>query len=124
VREQLRQTQNQLASIAYENTEMKHRIAFTTPSQGTITPLPVSTPTVTYTTPNRPGTNKPAVTEQATTPAVVAPRIHTVVSGETLSTIAKHYYGNGNRWTEILEANKPALRDPAGLRAGMKIKIP
>ena len=124
VREQLRQTQNQLASIAYENSEMKHRIAFMAPSQGSITPLPVSAPAVTYNTPNRPGTNKPVATEQATTPPPAAPRIHTVVSGESLSTIAKHYYGNANRWTEILEANKPALRDPAGLKAGMKIKIP
>jgi DNA repair exonuclease SbcCD ATPase subunit len=124
VREQLRQTQNQLASIAYENTELKHRIAFMAPTQGNITPLPVSAPTVSYNTPNRPGTNRPAPTEPATTPAAAAPRTHTVASGETLSTIAKRYYGSASRWTEILEANKSTLRDPTALRAGMKIKIP
>jgi len=124
VREQLRQTQNQLASIAYENTELKHRIAFMAPTQGNITPLPVSAPTVSYNTPNRPGTNKPAPTEQAVTPVAAAPRIHTVTSGETLSTIAKRYYGSASGWTEILEANKATLRDPTALRAGMKIKIP
>ena len=124
VREQLRQTQNQLASIAYENTEMKHRIAFMAPTQGNITPLPVSTPAVSFNTPNRPSANKPASVEPTTTPATAAPRVHTVASGETLSTIAKRYYGSANRWTEILEANKATLRDPTALRVGMKIKIP
>jgi len=117
VREQLRQTQNQLASIAYENTELKHRLSVMAPSPGTITPLPVmnlSTP------PSRPSSAKPA-------PAAVEKptiRTHTVVSGENLSSIAKRYYGNANRWTEILEANKATLRDPAALKVGMKLKIP
>jgi chromosome segregation ATPase len=124
VREQLRQTQNQLASIAYENTELKHRIAFMAPTQGSITPLPVSAPTVTYNTPNRPGAIKQASIEKPAAPAAAAPRTHTVASGETLSTIAKRYYGSASRWPELLEANKPALRDPAALRVGMKIKIP
>jgi nucleoid-associated protein YgaU len=47
-----------------------------------------------------------------------------VASGETLSTIAKRYYGSASRWTEILEANKATLRDPAALKVGMKLKIP
>jgi len=118
VREQLRQTQNQLASVAYENTEMKHRLAFIAPTPGILTPLPVAVNTV---APNRPGSSKPAVTE---TPTAAAPRTHTVVSGDTLSTIAKHYYGSASRWTEILAANKGTLRDPAALRVGMKLKIP
>lgn len=119
VREQLRQTQNQLASVAYENTEMKHRLAFIAPTPGVLTPLPVPTNNV---APNRPGSNKPAAaTDQ---PAAPAPRTHTVVAGDTLSTIAKHYYGSASRWTDILAANKGTLRDPAALRVGMKLKIP
>jgi len=126
VREQLRQTQNQLASIAYENTEMKRRIAFMGPSPqqqaGTITPLPISLPATSLNTPSRPGAAKPAAAEPIAAPAT--PRTHTVVTGDTLSTIAKRYYGSTSRWTEILEANKATLRDPASLRIGMKLKIP
>ncbi len=125
VREQLRQTQNQLASIAYENTEMKRRIAFMGPSPqptGTPTPLPISLPSSSLNTPSRPGATKPAEAEPVATPT--APRTHTVVSGDTLSTIAKRYYGSTSRWTEILEANKANLRDPASLRIGMKLKVP
>lgn len=117
VREQLRQTQNQLASIAYENTELKHRLSFMAPSQGTITPLPAVNLS---SAPGRPSSAKPA-------PVAIekpATRTHTVVSGDTLSTIAKRYYGSASRWTEILEANKGTLRDPAALKIGMKLKIP
>ena len=117
VREQLRQTQNQLASIAYENTELKHRLSFMSANQGT--PLP---PVNLSGAPSRPSASKAApVAEQAAAPAV---RTHTVVTGDTLSTIAKRYYGSASRWTEIMEANKGTLRDPAALKVGMKLKVP
>ena len=124
VREQLRQTQNQLASVAYENAEMKRRIAFMgpAPQAGVITPLPISLPPTALNTPSRPSASKPTAAEPVAAPP--APRVHTVASGDTLSTIAKRYYGSTSRWTEILEANKPALKDPASLRVGMKLKIP
>jgi nucleoid-associated protein YgaU/TPR repeat protein len=120
VREQLRQTQNQLASIAYENTELKHRLSSLAPNQmATLTPLPTTNPSA---APSRPSATKAApVAEQAAAPAT---RTHTVVTGDTLSTIAKRYYGSASRWTEIMEANKGTLRDPAALKVGMKLKIP
>lgn len=120
VREQLRQTQNQLASIAYENTELKHRLSFMGPSQSNVTPLPAVNPS---SAPSRPGSAKPAATATANVQTTNT-RTHTVVAGDNLSTIAKRYYGNASRWTEILEANKQTLRDPAALKVGMKLKIP
>ena len=39
-------------------------------------------------------------------------QFHTVVSGDTLSKIAKKFYGNPNKYGAIFEANKPMLSDP------------
>jgi nucleoid-associated protein YgaU len=50
--------------------------------------------------------------------------IHTVATGETLSSISTLYYGKGDQWPKILEANKDTLQSPAQLRPGMRLKIP
>ena len=52
------------------------------------------------------------------------PRTHTVVSGETLSAIAKHYYGDASRYHRIFEANRDQLKDPDKIQVGQKLKIP
>jgi LysM repeat protein len=49
---------------------------------------------------------------------------YTVKQGETLSHIAKAFYGKASKWTVIYEANAGLIKDPARLRPGMKIKIP
>lgn len=49
---------------------------------------------------------------------------HDVVSGDTLSGIAKKYYGNANRYMVIFEANKPMLSDPDKIYPGQKLRIP
>lgn len=51
-------------------------------------------------------------------------RTHTVVSGDTLSSIAKKYYGDAAKWTKIFEANKDTLPDANSLKLGQKLKIP
>ena len=52
-------------------------------------------------------------------------RMHTVAKGETLYSLAIHYYGKGSRWPEIVAANKDQLggSDPR-VRPGMVLKIP
>ncbi len=45
-------------------------------------------------------------------------------SGDSLSKIAKQFYGNGNAWKEIFEANKDVLKDPNKIFPGQKLKIP
>ena len=54
--------------------------------------------------------------------AAPAPQTHTVVSGDTLSGIAKKY-GKGS-WKEVYEANKAVIGDdPNKIRVGMELKI-
>ena len=49
---------------------------------------------------------------------------HTVVSGDNLSKIAKKFYGDANRWKDILEANKDSVKDPNAIRVGLELVIP
>lgn len=49
---------------------------------------------------------------------------HTVVSGDTLGKIAKHYYGNAKNYTEIFEANRTILKSPDIIHPGQKLVIP
>ena len=51
-------------------------------------------------------------------------RVHEVVAGETLSTIAKKYYGDASKWSKIVDANKDTLKNPDSLQLGQKLKIP
>ena len=49
---------------------------------------------------------------------------HRVVSGDTLSKIAKQYYGDTSKYPEIFEANKPMLKDPDKIYPGQVLRIP
>ncbi|MBC2844092.1 peptidoglycan-binding protein LysM [Winogradskyella flava] len=51
-------------------------------------------------------------------------QFYTVVSGDTLGKIAKHYYGNAMKYPEIFEANKPMLTDPDKIYPGQVLRIP
>ena len=47
-----------------------------------------------------------------------------VKSGDSLSKIAKQFYGNANKYPVIFEANKPMLKDPDEIYPGQKLRIP
>ena len=49
---------------------------------------------------------------------------YTVVSGDNLSKIAKHFYGNANKWRAIYEANTDQLKNPDLIKPGQVLKIP
>ena len=49
---------------------------------------------------------------------------YTVVSGDTLSKIAKEHYGNAGKYMVIFEANKPMLSDPNKIYPGQVLRIP
>jgi len=51
-------------------------------------------------------------------------KIYTIVSGDTLSKIAKRELGNANAWRKIFDANKDVIKDPDKIYPGQKIKIP
>ena len=55
---------------------------------------------------------------------VVEPVFHEVKKGETLWKIASTHYGNGSKYTEIFEANKPMLSDPDKIYPGQNLRIP
>ena len=47
-----------------------------------------------------------------------------VKSGDSLSKIAKKYYGNAMKYPVIFEANKPMLKDPNLIYPGQMLRIP
>ena len=51
-------------------------------------------------------------------------KYHDVVRGDTLSAIAKTYYGNANKYPAIFEANQPMLGHPDKIYPGQKLRIP
>ena len=51
-------------------------------------------------------------------------QFYTVVRGDTLSKIAKQYYGDANKYPAIFEANKPMLKSPDLIYPGQMLRIP
>jgi nucleoid-associated protein YgaU len=49
---------------------------------------------------------------------------YTVVKGDTLSKIAKQYYGDANAYPAIFEANQPMLKHPDKIYPGQNLRIP
>jgi nucleoid-associated protein YgaU len=49
---------------------------------------------------------------------------YTVKSGDTLSKIAKHFYGDVAQWKKIHEANKAAVPNPDMIQVGQTLSIP
>ncbi len=51
-------------------------------------------------------------------------QMYTVVSGDSLSKIAKKFYGDAGKYNAIFEANKPMLKDPDKIYPGQVLRIP
>ncbi len=51
-------------------------------------------------------------------------QFHTVARGDTLSAIAKKFYGNANKYNIIFEANRPMLGHPDKIYPGQVLRIP
>ena len=49
---------------------------------------------------------------------------YTFVKGDTLSKIAKEFYGDANAYQKIFEANKPMLTHPDKIYPGQNLRIP
>jgi nucleoid-associated protein YgaU len=47
-----------------------------------------------------------------------------VKKGESLWKIAEQYYGDGNLYKKIFEANQDILSDPNLIKVGQKLRIP
>lgn len=58
-------------------------------------------------------------------PSLAPPQqTYTVAAGDSLSKIAKHFYGNPNEYMKIFEANKDKLTDPNVTKPGQQLVIP
>lgn len=49
---------------------------------------------------------------------------YSVVSGDTLSKIAKRFYGDANAYNKIFEANRDQLSDPDKIKVGQVLRLP
>ena len=58
------------------------------------------------------------------TPARAGATTYTVVSGDSLSKIAKRQYGDALKWPVIFEANRDTIKDPDLIHPGQVLKIP
>lgn len=49
---------------------------------------------------------------------------YTIQKGDTLWKIAEHAYGNGSKYTKIVEVNREVIKDADKIFPGQKIRIP
>lgn len=49
---------------------------------------------------------------------------YTVEPGDSLSKIAKRFYGNANEWQRIFEANQDQIENPDLIHPGQVLRIP
>lgn len=49
---------------------------------------------------------------------------YTVAKGDSLSKIAKKYYGDASQWRRIFEANRDQIEDPDLIQPGWQLVIP
>jgi nucleoid-associated protein YgaU len=67
---------------------------------------------------------RPASTPGSSTNPGQVKREYVIKSGDSLSKIAKEYYGNAGDWQKIYQANKGTIKDPNMIYPGQKIIIP
>lgn len=65
-----------------------------------------------------------AVNEEVSAPDAREPVFHTVEKGDTLWAISAKHLGNGARYEEIFEANRPMLSHPDKIYPGQMLRIP
>ena len=49
---------------------------------------------------------------------------YTVERGDTLWAISQRFYGDGNQWSRIYEANRETIQDPDLIQPGWVLNIP
>jgi nucleoid-associated protein YgaU len=115
LRTELRQAQDETSRLASENSELRTRLALQSPGPGATKPAPT-----------RPAqaAAASAAAAQAAPPAPPAPKTYVVVEGDTLTKIARKFYGSSSRWEDILNANRDVMKDEKSLVVGSTLKIP
>ena len=67
---------------------------------------------------------QPAQAAAASANASPTNRTYKVQPGDTLSKIAQNFYGSGNEYNRIFEANRDKLQSPDKIQAGQELVIP
>ncbi|HEY1013007.1 MAG TPA: LysM peptidoglycan-binding domain-containing protein [Herpetosiphonaceae bacterium] len=62
--------------------------------------------------------------QPAAPPPAPEPRTYTVVGGDSLSKIAKRFYGDAMQWKKIYEANRDKISNPDLIHPGQVFIIP
>ncbi len=57
-------------------------------------------------------------------PQTAKVELYDIAAGDTLSKIAKRFYGDANAYQRIFEANREVIKDPDLIFVGQKIRIP
>lgn len=83
-------------------------------------------PAVTSAEPQQPsaGAALPDLTIYEQDEPIKTTRFHIVRRGESLSVIARQYYGSSNEWRKILTANSKTIKDANKIAPGTKLIIP
>jgi len=70
--------------------------------------------------------SQPRAAAESAAPAEseAAAEYYEIQSGDTLSAIAKRYYGKASAYMKIFEANREVIKDPNKIYPGQKIRIP
>ena len=86
------------------------------------------TPAPRAVTPTAPPRNRgaiPAPRKPSSSPtARTTGRLHVVAEGDTLFSLACHYYGDGDRFMKLYRANRDRLDSPDALPTGTELIIP
>lgn len=70
------------------------------------------------------GSSTTAPVTPAAPAAAASEREYTVVSGDSLSAIAKREYGDASKWHQIYEANRDTIDNPDLIHPGQKLRLP
>jgi nucleoid-associated protein YgaU len=66
----------------------------------------------------------PSLAPAPATPTASSQKTYTVQPGDTLSKIAKEFYGNANEYNKIFQANQDKLQSPDKIQVGQQLVIP
>jgi len=73
---------------------------------------------------DKPAANFSDVQSGSSSTAPVDQQSYTVKSGDSLSKIAKHVYGDANKWHAIFDANRDKIKNPDLIQPGQVLTLP